>query len=102
METDDRTPPRSAWDYWKEEMLERGLDEDLATLGRSVIREAENHGWGPRLQAFCSGGSLEEILFRAPGLARRLCTVLLETDGLRSAFEEGNGGGTIELYGLGS
>ncbi len=99
IKTDDR-PPRFGWDYWEEEALARGLDPELAALGRAVIREAAGHNWSPQLRVLCSGEVLERILFRAPDLAGRLCGVLLETDGLRVAADEGDGAGG-EMIGLG-
>ena len=86
----DHQRPRFAWDYWEEDALERGLDPELANLGRAVIREASGHNWSPQLRVLCSEEVLEQVLFRAPGLAKRLCHVLLETDGLRVAFAEGD------------
>lgn len=95
----DYTPPRFEWDYWEEDALARGLDPELATLGRAVLREAINHNWSPMLREVCSDVTLDEVLFKAPELARRLYEVLLETDGLRVAFAEGDPGSSdmIEL-----
>lgn len=86
----DYRPTRYEWDYWEEDALERGLDLELATLGRAVLREAVNHNWSPMLREVCSEMTLDEILFKAPDLGKRLFTVLLETDGLRVAFAEGD------------
>ena len=42
--------PDPLWERWFERALEDGLDDDLASLGRSLIREAHVQGWrGERL-----------------------------------------------------
>ncbi len=97
----DSPPPRFEWDWWHGDALERGLDEDLADLGRAVLREAVQHGWNPRLRALCLGDVLGEVLLRAPGLARRLCELLLETDGLRVARAEDGDKTASEMIELG-
>ncbi len=82
--------------------LERGMSKDLAVLGRAVIREAMQHSWNPQLRCLCSEEVLEPLLLKAPELAKRLCAVLLETDGLRFAFAEEQTGTSemIELAGF--
>src|SRR4051794_39643550 len=43
-------PSEPLWERWFERALEDGVDEDLASLGRSLIREARIQGWhGERL-----------------------------------------------------
>ena len=81
-------PPRFEWDVWKDYALERGLDCELATLGRAVMREAIQHNWSEQLRGLSEGEGLSGLLFNAPDLGKRLCEVLLETDGLRIALEE--------------
>lgn len=92
-------PPRFEWDYWEEDALERGLDHQLATLGRAVLREAIQHDWPSLLHQVCSGDTLDALLFKAPELARRLYELLLETDGLRVGFAE-NDGAKMEMIEL--
>lgn len=97
----DYTPPRYGWDYWEEDALARGLDPGLATLGRAVIRETDQHRWGGVAARLAEAGVVEELLARSPELARRLYEVLLETDGLRYAWAEESGSSDlIELPGL--
>jgi hypothetical protein len=43
-------PSEPLWERWFERALEDGVDDDLASLGRSLIREARIQGWhGDRL-----------------------------------------------------
>ena len=42
-----RLQPPFEWDDWEQAALKRGLDKDLATLGRAVMREAIGHAWSP-------------------------------------------------------
>ncbi len=95
-----RRPPVYEWDFWEAEALERGLDKDLAALGRAVLREANQHDWSPQLRVVCCGEVLDDVLFRAPRQARKLYEVLLETDGLRVAFVEDGDHTTSEIVEL--
>ena len=92
-------PPTFEWDHWETYALERGLDENLAALGRAVLREVVQHNWSPQMHRLCNQDVLLELLLFAPALGERLCRVLLETDGLRFAFAEGEDAdnGMIEL-----
>jgi hypothetical protein len=76
------------WDLWEQSALERGMERTLAQLGRDVVRDADQHAWSEPLQQLCEGESLADLLIRAPYLGRRLCEILLETDGLRVAYTE--------------
>jgi len=94
-------PPTYHWDFWAEDMLERGLDRDLAILGRAVIRETDQHRWGGLAARLACGHVVEELMTRAPQLAARLYDVLLETDGLRYAWvEDEKSSEMVELPGL--
>ena len=100
----DRQAPCWEWDLWEREAIERGMSKDLAILGRAVIREAMGHNWSPQLRCLCSEEVLEQMLLKAPRQAKRLCEVLLETDGLRVAWVEDGEKTTsefIELSGFG-
>lgn len=86
------------WDTWQVDAIKRGVPEDLADLGRSVMREAINHSWCDTLQHEC-GVPLERFGLEShhdePGSAMILRALedpdryrarwrwLLETDGLR-------------------
>lgn len=87
------------WDTWQTLAIKRGVPEDLAALGREVMREAINHGWCDTLQHEC-GVPLERfgletygeeppgngMILRAlddPDRYRARWRWLLETDGLR-------------------
>lgn len=98
----DYEPPCWEWDLWEANAIKRGMSPEMANLGRAVIREAGQHSWCPQLRCLCSEEVLEGLLIRSPGLAKRLCTVLLETDGLRFALAEDEPGSCemIELAGF--
>ena len=78
------------WDDWERHALARGLDADLAGLGRLLVREAFNHGWEAWLQNLCGwsddGQALLAFALRAPKLARRQWDILMRTDGLRGDY----------------
>jgi hypothetical protein len=95
----EHKPGAYPWDLWQARAIERGVPEDLANLGRSVMREAINHGWCDTLQYEC-GVTLERfglqsrgdnepgsgMILRAlddPDRYRARWSWLLETDGLR-------------------
>jgi hypothetical protein len=104
-ETIDRPgakPGAYPWDHWEEAAKERGMERTLAELGREVIRDADQHAWCEPLRELCAGGNLLELLTLAPYLGRRLCEILIETDGLRVAYpEEGTQNDVIRLAGFG-
>lgn len=95
------TPPKFHWDWWEEDALERGLDPDLATLGRAIIRETDQHRWHGVAAALAQEHIVEDLLTRSPELAKRLYEVMLETDGFRIAWvEDSKSSEVIELPGL--
>jgi hypothetical protein len=78
------------WDNWHRHALARGLDAELAGLGRLLVREAFNHGWESWLQSLCGwsddGQALLAFARRAPRQARRQWAILMRTDGLRGDY----------------
>lgn len=78
------------WDDWERHALARGLDAELAGLGRLLIREAFNHSWEAWLQHRCGWGddgrTLLALALRAPKTARRQWEILMRTDGLRGDY----------------
>jgi hypothetical protein len=96
-------PERYAWNRWEREAKERGMERTLAELGREVLRDADQHNWAPQLRSLCNPSALEKLLLGAPYLGRRLCEILIETDGLRVAYPEGDNrkGDLIRLPGFG-
>ena len=78
------------WDDWERFALARGLDADIAGLGRLLVREAYNHGWEGWLQSLCGwnddGQALLAFALRAPKSARRQWDILMRTDGLRGDY----------------
>jgi hypothetical protein len=77
------------WDEWEKWAVQDGVPEDLAELGRAVIREADQHGWPEELQAECgwndSGSAMIELALSDPEHARARWGYLLATDGGRIA-----------------
>ena len=75
------------WDYWQKMALERGVSEELATLGRSLMREASQHSWGERLRSLCGwndeGRRMIALALRSPKTAKQRWSWLMETDGQR-------------------
>jgi len=85
------------WDDWERFALSRGLDAELAGLGRLLIREAFNHSWEAWLQNLCGWGddlsadqaggqALLAFALRAPEKARWCFSRLMDTDGLRGDY----------------
>jgi len=97
----DYQPPFFEWDDWEQHALERGLDPELATLGRAVYREAIQHNWPWSLRVACIEPTLDDMLARAPETAKRFYEAMLATDGFRFAFvESGSCSEVIELCNL--
>lgn len=75
------------WDGWEKHALAQGVAAQLATLGRAVIREAWQHGWGEREKALCGwtddGRAMLRLALKSPELARKRWSRLLATDGNR-------------------
>ena len=75
------------WDHWQRIALDRGVPEELATLGRSLMREASQHAWGERLRSLCGwndeGRRMIALALRSPKTAKQRWSWLLETDGQR-------------------
>jgi hypothetical protein len=75
------------WDDWHRHALARGLDAELAGLGRLLVREAYNHGWEAWLQSLCGwsddGQALLAFALCSPKQARWCWSRLMDTDGLR-------------------
>lgn len=102
IEDPEHSPGPFPWDEWEEAAKARGIERTLAELGRSVIRDADQHRWNRNLQELCDEETLLDLLTRSPYLGRRLCEILIETDGLRVAFpEEGNQNEVLRLPGFG-
>lgn len=78
------------WDDWHRYALTRGLDAELAGLGRLLVREAFNHDWQPWLKTVCGwnddGQALLAFALRSPQAAHRQWDILMRTDGLRGDY----------------
>jgi len=81
-----------AWDRWQAAARAAGLSEDLAQLGRAVMREAVQHDWEPHLKAECgwsdAGQALLQRALQTPQTAAERWQHLLETDGERGRWTE--------------
>jgi hypothetical protein len=96
------TPGNYPWDEWQQRMIERGMERTLTDLGRDVLRDADQHNWAEPLRQLCYEDSLSELLLSAPYLGRRICEILIETDGLRVAYiEDDKKDDIIRLSGFG-
>lgn len=75
------------WDAWQRFAQLSGVAEDLAVLGRAVMREAHQHGWYDRLCSLCGwndeGRRMIALALRSPETARVRWEWLMETDGQR-------------------
>ncbi|MFN5834987.1 MAG: hypothetical protein ACK56K_01045 [Akkermansiaceae bacterium] len=80
-------PGAYPWDHWQALALERGLAPDLAALGRSLMREADQHGWCERLRVECGwndeGRAMLARLLAQPRRTAARLEWLYATDGLR-------------------
>ena len=76
------------WDHWHAWALEDGVPEDLAALGRHLIREADQHGWERDLQEECgwadSGAAMILLALNQPDQARQRWEYLMDTAGERA------------------
>jgi hypothetical protein len=83
------------WDEWERWAIARGLDRELAALGRLTVREAYQHGWDDRLKSLCGwydqGKRMIKLALRSPGTAEKRWQRLLDTDGYRGEYDEKTG-----------
>jgi len=93
-------PGSYPWDHWQTRALEAGLANELAVLGRAVMREAVQHNWRPHLQAECGwgdeGGKMLELALSKPKQAAKRWEHLLQTDGEIGSFNPETN--SFELY----
>lgn len=70
---------------WQKWALEDGVPEELAGLGRALIREADQHNWSQSLQNECgwsdSGAAMLRLALESPAEARERWEFLLASDG---------------------
>lgn len=96
----DCQPGSYPWDVWQTNALESELTEELAVLGRAVMREAAQHNWRPQLQAECGwndeGEAMLELALSEPKQAAELWEHLLRTDGEIGFFNPETN--SFELY----
>jgi len=78
-------PGSYPWDAWKAKALAAGLSEELAWLGRGLMREAYCHAWSKRLCRECGwsdeGAALLQRALADPVKAGKRWNLLLATDG---------------------
>jgi len=81
-----------AWDDWERRAVVLEIPAELAQLGRTVMREADQHGWSEELQAECGwaddGAAMLDLARRDPAAARERWQRLLATDGERGEYNE--------------
>ena len=72
------------WERWFERAIEEGVEEDLATLGRSLIREAHLLGFGDERLAQCGwmddGEAMLQLALLDPEGAEEAWHTLLDDD----------------------
>jgi len=75
------------WDDWERMALAARLSPELAALGRSLMREADQHCWCERLRAECgwndAGKAMLKRLLAQPRRTAARLHWLYATDGLR-------------------
>lgn len=77
------------WDDWQRDALAAGVPDELANLGRAVMREAYQHAWCESLKYECGVGHTDSatgMVLEAkecPDRCRSRWEWLLATDGLR-------------------
>jgi len=96
LQTQGYCPPgHYPWDYWEKRALAAGVSQELAGLGRLVMREAHQHAWDERLQALCGwndcGGRMIKLAKRTPATAQKRWQKLLDTDGYRGSYDPKTG-----------
>lgn len=74
------------WDHWCTRAKAAGVREELAQLGRSLMREADQHTWCRELWERCgwtaeSAEGMIRFALEAPALADEQWSRLMETDG---------------------
>jgi hypothetical protein len=83
------------WDEWERWAIARGLDRELAALGRLTVREAYQHQWDDRLKSLCGwrddGRRMVKLALHLPSLARKRWQRLLDTDGYRGEYDPKTG-----------
>jgi hypothetical protein len=83
----ETSPGPYPWDDWERMALAAGLSAGLASLGRSLMREADQHGWCGRLRRECGrndeGRALLKRLLAQPRRTATRLQWLYATDGLR-------------------
>lgn len=77
-----------AWDRWRKRARDAGVTEDLAQLGRGVMREAYQHDWPDSVRTACGWGpddgqDMIDLALTKPREAFVLWQTLLDTDGGR-------------------
>lgn len=85
-------PGAYPWDGWEERAKSAGVVEELAQLGRSLIREAMQHNWDAGLQNECGwsddGEAMIALALSDPAAATERWEHLLRTDGERGYLNE--------------
>ena len=86
--------PPYPWEEWADQAEEDGIAEELVALGCRTIRQAYVHRWTGHAYDLCVGAGIANMTLlaqRAPKLAERIWTLLLQTEGLRTFNDEDTG-----------
>ncbi len=80
------------WDHWFARARAAGVGESLAHLGRSLMREADQHAWCAELRERCgwteeSAAGMIRFALDEPKVAERHWSRLMDTDGCYGVFE---------------
>ena len=81
------------WDEWERRALAAGVPKELAGVGRLTMREAYQHGWTDKLKSLCGwnddGRRMIKLALRSPQAAEKRWHRLLDTDGERGEWKDG-------------
>ena len=84
------TPGAYPWDEWERYAMGCGVSEELAGLGRAVIREASQHAWSSRMQRLSGwaddGQAMIRLALKYPRTAWRRWELMLVTDGFQGRW----------------
>lgn len=69
------------WDDWENSALAAGIDDELAALGRQMMRESMERSWSKRITNEIEGKLMLQSALQDAPLARTRWEHLLETDG---------------------
>lgn len=69
------------WDDWENAAIAAGMDDELAALGRQVMRESHERSWPAPIAKETDAGPMLKSALKDADQARARWEHLLETDG---------------------